>query len=107
MDGISLSIFLSPYFNEKEIVKMRNNISKKKENRIVGFCKRVLVPSFAGAVYAMSQMTVMVYAAGFIHNELCLKGNCGRRYDGGYFLCIVILGILIGVQREEERHGYI
>lgn len=43
---------------------MRNNISKKKENRIAGFCKRVLVPSFAGAVYAMSQMTVMVYAAG-------------------------------------------
>jgi len=56
--------FLSPYFYEKEIAKMRNNTSKKKQNNIAGFCKRVLVPSFAGAVYAMSQMTVTVFAAG-------------------------------------------
>ena len=43
---------------------MRNNTGKKKENNVAGFCKRVLVPSFAGAVYAMSQMTVTVFAAG-------------------------------------------
>lgn len=43
---------------------MRNNISKKKENKITGFCKKVLVPSFAGAVYAMSQMTVTAFASG-------------------------------------------
>ncbi len=43
---------------------MRNNTGKKKENRIVSFCKKVLVPSFAGAVYAMSQMTATVFAAG-------------------------------------------
>lgn len=43
---------------------MRNNACKKKQNRIVGFCKKVLVPSYAGAVYAMSQMTVTVFAAG-------------------------------------------
>lgn len=42
----------------------KNNTSKKKENRIFGFCKRVLVPSFAEAVYVMSRMTVTVYAAG-------------------------------------------
>lgn len=51
-------------FMEKEIAKMRNNTSKKKQNRIAGFCKRVLVPSVTGAVYAMSQMTVTVFAAG-------------------------------------------
>ena len=43
---------------------MRNNTGKKKQNSIAGFCKKVLVPSFAGAVYAMSQMTVTVFAAG-------------------------------------------
>ena len=43
---------------------MRNNTNKKKQNSIAGFCKKVLVPSFAGAVYAMSQMTVTVFAAG-------------------------------------------
>ncbi|EOS20944.1 hypothetical protein C806_04752 [Lachnospiraceae bacterium 3-1] len=43
---------------------MRINTGKKKENRIVSFCKKVLVPSFAGAVYAMSQMTVTAFAAG-------------------------------------------
>lgn len=43
---------------------MRINTGKKKENRIVSFCKKVLIPSFAGAVYAMSQMTVTVLAAG-------------------------------------------
>ena len=43
---------------------MRNNTSKKKENSIAGFCRRVLVPSFAGAAYAMSRMTVTVFAAG-------------------------------------------
>jgi len=37
---------------------------KKKQNNIASFCKRVLVPSFAGAVYAMSQMTVTAFAAG-------------------------------------------
>lgn len=51
-------------FYEKEIAKMRINTGKKKENRIVSFCKKVLVPSFAGAVYAMSQMTVTAFAAG-------------------------------------------
>ena len=43
---------------------MRNKTGKKKQKRIGGFCKKVLVPSFAGAVYAMSQMTVTVLAAG-------------------------------------------
>ncbi len=43
---------------------MRINTGKKKENRIGGFCKKVLVPSFAGAAYAMSRMTVTVLAAG-------------------------------------------
>lgn len=43
---------------------MRNNTSKKKQNNIAGFCKRILVPSFAGAVYAMLQTTVTVFAAG-------------------------------------------
>ncbi len=58
--------FLSPYFYEKEIAKIRNNTSKKKQNNIAGFCKKVLVPSFAGAVYAMSQMTVTAFVAGVI-----------------------------------------
>ena len=43
---------------------MRNKTGKKKQNSIAGFCKRVLVPSFAGAAYAMSQMTVTAFAAG-------------------------------------------
>ncbi len=43
---------------------MKNNMGKKKENKIIGFCKRVLVPPFAGAVYAMLRMTIMVFAAG-------------------------------------------
>lgn len=43
---------------------MRNKTSKKKQSKIGGFCKKVLVPSFTGAVYAMSQMTVTVFAAG-------------------------------------------
>lgn len=43
---------------------MRNKTGKKKQNSIAGFCKKVLVPSFAGAVYAMSRMTVTVFAAG-------------------------------------------
>ena len=43
---------------------MGNNTNKKKQKSIIGFCKRVLVPSFAGAVYAMSRMTVMALAAG-------------------------------------------
>ena len=43
---------------------MRNNAGKKKQNRIVGFSRKVLVPSFAGAAYAMSRMTVTVLAAG-------------------------------------------
>ena len=43
---------------------MRNNTNKKKQNRFAGFCKQVLVPAFAGAVYAMSQMTVTAFAAG-------------------------------------------
>ena len=30
---------------------MKYNTDKKKENRIAGFCKKVLIPSFAGAVY--------------------------------------------------------
>lgn len=42
---------------------MRNNTSKKKQNNIAVFCKKVLVPSFAGA-YALSQMTVTAFAAG-------------------------------------------
>lgn len=41
---------------------MRNN-NKKKESKISGFCKKVLVPSFAGAVYAASHMTMTVFAA--------------------------------------------
>ena len=43
---------------------MRINTGKKKENRIAGFCKKVLVPSFMGVVYAMSQVTMTVFAAG-------------------------------------------
>ncbi len=65
VDGRSLSaFFISVIFKEKEIAKMRNKTGKKKQNSIAGFCKKVLVPSFAGAVYAMSQMTVTVFAAG-------------------------------------------
>lgn len=41
---------------------MRNN-NKKKECRISSFCKKVLVPSFAGATYAVSRMTMTVLAA--------------------------------------------
>jgi len=52
------------YFYEKEIAEMRNKTSKKKQNNIASFCKRVLVPSFARAVYAMSQMTVTAFVAG-------------------------------------------
>lgn len=29
-------------------------------------------------------------AAGFIHNERCLKENCSRRYDGGDFISSVL-----------------
>ena len=43
---------------------MRDNTGKKKKNRIASFCRKVLVPSFAGAVYAMSRMTATVFAAG-------------------------------------------
>ena len=43
---------------------MRNNNNKKRENKITSFCKKVLVPSFAGAVYAMSQMTVTAFVSG-------------------------------------------
>ncbi len=43
---------------------MRDNTNKKKQKSIAGFCKRVLVPSFAGAMYAMSRMAVTVFAAG-------------------------------------------
>ena len=60
----SVHIFISAIFEEKEIAMMRNNASKKKQNNIAGFCKKVLVPAFAEEVYAMSQMTVMVFAAG-------------------------------------------
>lgn len=41
---------------------MRNN-NKKKECRISSFCKKVLVPSFAGAAYAVSRTTMTVLAA--------------------------------------------
>ncbi len=43
---------------------MRNKTGKKKQGRIGGFCRKVLVPSFAGAAYAMSRMTVTAFAAG-------------------------------------------
>lgn len=43
---------------------MRNKTGKKKQDRIGGFCRKVLIPSFAGAAYAMSRMTVTVLAAG-------------------------------------------
>ncbi len=43
---------------------MRNKTGKKKQGRIGGFCRKVLVPSFAGAAYAMSRMAVTVFAAG-------------------------------------------
>lgn len=65
VDGRSLSTyFISVIFEEKETAKMRNNTGKKKQSNTGDFCRRVLVPSFAGAVYAMSQMTVTVFAAG-------------------------------------------
>jgi len=60
----SVHIFISVIFIEKETAKMGNNTNKKKQKSIIGFCKRVLVPSFSGAVYAMSRMTVMALAAG-------------------------------------------
>ena len=33
-------------------------------------------------------------AAGFVNDELCFKGNCGRRYDGRYFIGTCNLRIL-------------
>lgn len=41
---------------------MENN-NKKKKCGISSFCKKVLVPSFAGAAYAVSRMTMTVLAA--------------------------------------------
>ena len=63
MDKVCPYFYLR-HFKEKEIARMRINTGKKKENRIAGFCKKVLVPSFMGAVYAMSQVTMTVFAAG-------------------------------------------
>lgn len=61
---MSVHIFYLRIFYVKEIGKMRNNTSKKKQNNFSSFCKRILISSFAGAVYAMSQVTVTVFAAG-------------------------------------------
>lgn len=44
-------------FMEKETAKMRNRTSKKKQSNIGSFCRKVLVPSFAGAVYAIGTMS--------------------------------------------------
>ncbi len=64
MEEVCPHFYLRKFFKEKEIAIMRNKTGKKKQGRIGGFCRKVLVPSFAGAAYAMSRMTVTVFAAG-------------------------------------------
>ncbi len=65
MDGRGPSIFyLRIFYEEKEIVVMRNYTNKKKKNKIFGFCKGVLVPSFTGGVYTVCRLTTTVLAAG-------------------------------------------
>ncbi len=64
VDGKSLSIFfISIIFKEKETTKMRNNIFRKMKSKVSDVCRKVLIPSFAGAVYAVSCMAVTVFAA--------------------------------------------
>lgn len=43
---------------------MRNGILKNWKDKISGVCRKVLIPSLAGAVYAVSCMTITVSAAG-------------------------------------------
>ena len=64
VDGKSLSIFfISIIFKEKETTKMRNNIFRKMKSKVSDVCMNVLIPSFAGTVYAVSCMAVTVFAA--------------------------------------------
>ncbi|MDE6435005.1 MAG: hypothetical protein K2L07_12345 [Lachnospiraceae bacterium] len=49
---------------EKEITTMKNNMFKTMKNKVSDVCRKVLVPAVAGAVYAASNMTVTVCAAG-------------------------------------------
>ena len=42
---------------------MRNNIFRKMKSKVSDVCRKVLIPSFAGAVYAVSCMAVTVFAA--------------------------------------------
>ena len=64
VDGKSLSIFfISIIFKEKETTKMRNNIFRKMKSKVSDVCRKVLIPSFAGTVYAVSCMAVTVFAA--------------------------------------------
>lgn len=57
--------FLSPghFQNVKEII-MRENKKNSMKNRIKDFGRKVIIPSLSGAVFAMSHMTSVVYAAG-------------------------------------------
>lgn len=43
---------------------MRNSNGKNWKDEVLGICHKVLIPSLAGAVYATSQMTMTVFAAG-------------------------------------------
>ena len=51
MEEVCPHFYFRKFFKEKEIANMRNKTGKKKENRISGFGRKILVPSFAGAVY--------------------------------------------------------
>ena len=42
---------------------MRNNIFRKMKSKVSDVCRKVLIPSFAGTVYAVSCMAVTVFAA--------------------------------------------
>ena len=43
---------------------MKNNMFKTMKSKVSDVCRKVLVPAVTGAVYAASNMTVTVYAAG-------------------------------------------
>lgn len=58
--------FLSPnhFQNVKERLIMRENKKISVMSRVRDFGRKVVVPSLSGAVFAMSHMTSVVYAAG-------------------------------------------
>ena len=64
-DRLSLSIFVSTHYQDvKEKLIMRENKKNSVMSRVRDFGRKVMVPSLSGAVFAMSHMTSVVYAAG-------------------------------------------